>query len=224
MSGHDSPTTRRFVRTAWILLSFQLVASLGAGAAAIWAASSVRHLADERDALQARVAELEARPAAALPAPPPEAQPQLVPDTIEIPAGPALRAAPPLVPAPTPVRPIRTPPRIETPVRAPPITVPPPVATPIVPPVVQPEDSKPPNADEPRPRPRRPRISIDIPSLFSHGPRRDTPTNTQGNPGRPSTNGNGAAAPQAAQPARPAIDPRPRRRPRTDPPQQDPLR
>ena len=63
MSAHGSPTTRRFVRTAWILLGFQLLASVGAGAAAIWAASSVRHLADERDTLKARVAELEARPA-----------------------------------------------------------------------------------------------------------------------------------------------------------------
>jgi len=35
MSTHGSPTTRRFVRTAWIMLIFQLIAAAGAVAAAI---------------------------------------------------------------------------------------------------------------------------------------------------------------------------------------------
>ena len=58
MSG---PTNRRFVRSAWTLLAFQLVAAAGAMALTIWAATRVQALIDQRDQLQARVTQLEAR-------------------------------------------------------------------------------------------------------------------------------------------------------------------
>src|SRR4051812_6941892 len=60
MSG---PTNRRFVRSAWTLLAFQFVAAAGATGLAIWATVRVQDVADQRDLLQRRVAELEARPA-----------------------------------------------------------------------------------------------------------------------------------------------------------------
>ena len=50
MSSHGSPTTRRFVRTAWIMLAFQLLAAAGAVGAAVWAVSAVRNLVNDRSA------------------------------------------------------------------------------------------------------------------------------------------------------------------------------
>ena len=55
MSG---PTNRRFVRSAWALLAFQFVAAGGATGLAIWAATRVQALVDQRDLLQARVTQL----------------------------------------------------------------------------------------------------------------------------------------------------------------------
>ena len=60
LAAMSGPTNRRFVRSAWTLLAFQFVAAGGAVALAIWAATSVQHLVDQRDLLQARVTTLEA--------------------------------------------------------------------------------------------------------------------------------------------------------------------
>ena len=103
MSG---PTNRRFVRSAWTLLAFQFVAAGGALALAIWAATRVQHLVDQRDLLQARVTTLEARqsrqramPAEAPPALPPVLAPAPAPAPAPTPARPAKVPAPPLGPA-----------------------------------------------------------------------------------------------------------------------------
>ncbi|MEA3013527.1 MAG: periplasmic protein TonB [Sphingomonadales bacterium] len=64
MSG---PTNKRFVRSARMLLAFQFVAAAGATGLAIWAATKVQDVVDQRDLLRRRVTELEARRA---PAPP----------------------------------------------------------------------------------------------------------------------------------------------------------
>ena len=63
MSEHGSPTTKRFVRSAWTLLAFQFAAAAGAAGVTIWAATEVRGLITQRDLLAARVETLEkARP------------------------------------------------------------------------------------------------------------------------------------------------------------------
>ena len=64
MNGHHSPTSRRFVRAAWTLLAFQLVAAAGATGLAIWAASEVQRVIDERDSLALRMREIGAATAA----------------------------------------------------------------------------------------------------------------------------------------------------------------
>jgi hypothetical protein len=202
MSERDSPTIRRFVRTAWIMLAVQLVFAAGAVAIAIWAASAVRHAVEQRDLLQARVAELEARPAPAAPAPA---------AVEEIESAPAPEPVAEVAPEPraTPVPPVvRTvPPARQPPVRAAPPPYQPPVYTPppptyTAPPVYTPPprvDDKSPvvRDDTPPPRPRRPRINVDVPGLIGgllNRPRRDPPVRTQ--PGRNPT------APQA-NPTRP---------------------
>jgi hypothetical protein len=100
MSG---PTNRRFVRTARTLLAFQLVAAAGATGLALWAATKVQALVDQRDQLQARVNQLEARPTRWEVAPVeevPEAQP--APLVAPAPAGPQPAAA-------VPPRPVQAP-------------------------------------------------------------------------------------------------------------------
>ena len=84
MSAHGSPTTRRFVRSAWTLLAFQFVAAAGAAAVAIWAATEVRSLVDQRDMLAARVETLEKTSPAADPSQP-EQQPQVVIEEVPLP-------------------------------------------------------------------------------------------------------------------------------------------
>ncbi|MEA3047512.1 MAG: periplasmic protein TonB [Sphingomonadales bacterium] len=102
MSG---PTNKRFVRSAWTLLAFQFVAAAGATALAIWAATRVQDLVDQRDLLQQRVTALEARPA---PVPPvagtPMAEGPIVPDNGATPVPPP----PPPPPKYRPDRPDRT--------------------------------------------------------------------------------------------------------------------
>jgi hypothetical protein len=209
MSTHDSPTIRRFVRTAWILLAFQLVFALGAVGVAIWAASAVRQAVDQRDLLQARVAELEARPAAPAPAPVQEVAPApgeepapVVEDLTPQPQPPQPQAAPapPVVRTQPPVRqpPVRNPPPYRPPVYVPP---PPVYQPPVYVPPPRVDDKPPVVRDDPppeRPRPRRPRINIDLPGLLGgrDRPSRDRPTREPNNPnvripGTSSTNPNG---------------------------------
>lgn len=69
MSERGSPSIQRFVRAARLLLGFQLAAAAGATGLAIWAASEVRGVIAERDALAERVVELETRPTPILPEP-----------------------------------------------------------------------------------------------------------------------------------------------------------
>ena len=97
MSARAGTNVARFVRSAWALLAFQLIASAAAAALAFWAVIEVRGLVGERDALAARVAELEAArpgPPAAAPAPLPQAPPAAAP----LPEAPRA-AAPPSVPS-----------------------------------------------------------------------------------------------------------------------------
>ncbi len=110
MSGRESPSIRRFVRRVWILLGFQLVAAAVAAGVAIWAAGAVRRVAEQRDALKARVTELEARPAVVPPAPErpldgnaPESSITQIPDT---PPPPPPPPAPPPPPPPLPRPPL----------------------------------------------------------------------------------------------------------------------
>lgn len=60
MSPRPGTNVARFVRTARALLAFQLMAAAGAAALAFWAVIEVRDLVEERDALVARVAVMEA--------------------------------------------------------------------------------------------------------------------------------------------------------------------
>jgi hypothetical protein len=205
MSTHDSPTIRRFVRTAWIMLAFQLVFAAGAVGVAIWAASAVRQAVDQRDLLQARVAELEASQTRAAPVPGP-APVEVITPAPAIEPGPVNDVAPQPIQTAPPVRPtVRTPPPTrQPPIRTQPST--PPVYTP--PPVYQPpvyvpprDDYKPPETrDDPPPRrPRRPRINIDIPGLLGGGGSRDRPSRNPTNqnprtPGTTSTNPNGRSS------------------------------
>jgi periplasmic protein TonB len=121
MSG---PTNRRFVRSARMLIAFQFMAAAGATGLAIWAAARVRDVADQRDLLQRRVAELEARSAPAppnaaghavvdngaapVPAPPPPPPPRTLPDRTRPPPSPPppgpLTSPPPSPPPPPQVR------------------------------------------------------------------------------------------------------------------------
>ena len=94
MSRARSSLSARFVRSAWALLGFQLLAAAAATALAVWAFAEVRILVEERDRLRARVVELEAAqpaPVAIMPAVPLEA-PAIVPDRV----------------APAPARPVVT--------------------------------------------------------------------------------------------------------------------
>jgi hypothetical protein len=231
MSTHDSPTIRRFVRTAWIMLAFQLVFAAGAAGVAIWAASAVRHAVDQRDLLQARVAELEAGQNRAAPAPAP-----VVEEVTPAPEpGPVNEVAPPPEPvrnAPAPVV------RIGPPVRQPPVRTPPATPPAYVPPIyTQPpvyvppprvDDDKPTETrDDPppqRPRRPRPRINIDIPGLFGGGSR-ERPTRNPTNPNtrnpttgatQPNLNGRQSARPPATSTPNPATVVRRRPRPATN--------
>ena len=129
----------RFVRTAKRLLLFQVGAAALATGLAGWAALEVAGLARERDALAARVAELEARPLIGAyppvyepgaPAPPTTAtpaEPRPAPTT----AGSAIAPpGPPGSPTPAP-----TPPPGPTPIPPPGPTPPPPPQPPAPPPV-----------------------------------------------------------------------------------------
>ncbi|HMG48342.1 MAG TPA: hypothetical protein VK614_12885 [Allosphingosinicella sp.] len=235
MSG---PTNRRFVRSAWTLLAFQFVAAAGATGVAVWAATKVQHLVDQRDLLQQRVTELESHPA-----PPPE---QAAPvETAPVEAPPVENAVTPAPPPPPPPPPVATPaprPRHLRPDRTPvivqppePIYVPPPPPPPPPPPVkIEPTPAPPP----PPPRPRRERPRITITPLFpgiNLGPRRprQEPTRPSGQqqpvagynttPNRtvgPSPTTAVPGQPQSTAPAR-TTDPRRLRRVRP-PPTQEP--
>lgn len=85
MSERPGTNVARFVRSARALLAFQLIASAAAAALAFWAVVEVRALVEERDALVAQVARLEAaRPieSGAAPAPMPEEPPAVAPRLI----------------------------------------------------------------------------------------------------------------------------------------------
>ena len=121
MSGRESPSIRRFVRRVWILLGFQFVAAAVAAGVAIWAAGAVRRVAEQRDALKARVTELEARPAAVPGAPErPLDGNALESNTTQIPDTPPSPPPPPAPPAPRP-----PPPRPPLPPSPPPPSPPP---------------------------------------------------------------------------------------------------
>ena len=96
-SSRGSPTTRRFVRTAWIMLAFQLLAAGGAVGAAVWAFLEVRNVVNDRATLQARVTELEAAQNQTAPAPEPEPEPiaEPVETPVEEPAAPPVEEPPP---------------------------------------------------------------------------------------------------------------------------------
>ena len=249
MSG---PTNRRFVRSAWTLLAFQFVAAAGATALAIWAATKVQALIDQRDLLQARVTALEARQAPATP--PVEVEPAPAPVIVPAqPVAPPPRATEPV--APQPIQPTRVPPRreggvtihellppvvIETPpqpVREPPVTYVPPRYPPREPPVAYPP-RRPPTYVPPRQPPttyvppRQPPTTYVPPRQPTPGnivrpvrPGTSVPTTQQPNPNatiRPIRPG--AAITRPSTNAQPA-DPRRIRRPRptdTDPQQNPP--
>jgi hypothetical protein len=158
MSG---PTNRRFVRSAWTLLAFQFVAATGATGLAVWAATRVQHLVDQRDLLQRRVTELESHPA-----PPPEQAAPVEPAPVEVPpVETVVTPAPPPPPPPPPaatepsrprhVRPTRTPVIVQPPE----VTYVPPPPPPPPPPPMKVEQTPPP-PPPPRPRRERPRITI----------------------------------------------------------------
>src|SRR5690606_4454638 len=134
MSSHGSPTTRRFVRAAWMLLLFQLLAAIGTVAVAAWAFFAVRDLANERSMLQARVTELES--AQKQPAPPP-APAEPAGEVMEAPAAPP--SEPDATREPRPEPSTRQPQARRPPVSRPPAPLPvytPPTVTP--PPYVPP--------------------------------------------------------------------------------------
>jgi filamentous hemagglutinin len=234
MSG---PTNRRFVRSAWTLLAFQFVAATGATGLAVWAATRVQHLIDQRNLLQQRVTELESHP---VQAPPPEAAPVEMPveaSPVENEVSPAPPPPPPPPPAatepprPRHVRPTRTPVIVQPPevIYVPPPPPPPP------PPPIKVEETPPPPPPPPRPRRERPRITITpfIPGI-NLGPRRprQEPTRPSGQqqpagdsitPNRtvgPSTTTAVPGQPQSTAPTR-TTDPRRLRRVRP-PPTQEP--
>ena len=120
MNGHSSPTTRRFVRAAWLLLAFQLVAAAGATGLAVWAAWRVQLAIDDRDAMAQRVRELETRPPVA---PEPKASNPVVDGETEAPAEPGAEPTPRPIVRP-PVRPGQHP--VEPPGHPPPPPPPPP--------------------------------------------------------------------------------------------------
>ncbi len=101
MSTHGSPTSRRFVRTAWLMLAFQLLATAGAVGAGVWAFLEVRNVVNERANLQARVTELEAAQNQAAPAsgPAPRGEPEN--GSVEGRGQPSLDVAPPTPSNPT---------------------------------------------------------------------------------------------------------------------------
>jgi hypothetical protein len=187
----DSPTIRRFVRSAWTLIAVQFVAGLGAAGVTIWAATEVRQLVNQRDLLMSRVTELEteqARRAAA----PVEDIPEVTAEPEPLPDGPLPAPAPMPAPAPPPVAtppppPRRIPPprvvRPNQPVYTPPVYyTPPPPPPPPPPPAV---DDKPPVNDDPPPR-RRPRVRIPlelIGPLLGNGNGTRNPRNPSGNNG-----------------------------------------
>jgi hypothetical protein len=223
MSG---PTNRRFVRSAWTLLAFQFVAAGGALALAIWAATRVQSLIDQRDLLQARVTQLEARPAPA--DPPADIAPATenvtVPAEVQVPVAPAppaparqpvagndgpgvnVHRPPPLQPPVTYVPP-RQPPVRYPPPRQPPVTYVPPRQPPIVdkPPVEPPVTFVPPRQPPTRYPPRDPPVTYvpprQPPVIRPNFPTRPTPTPQQPIPGvtvRPTRPGN--SVPPAQQP------------------------
>ena len=165
MSQHDSPRSGASCAPPGSCSPSSSSSRVGAAGVAIWAASAVRQAVDQRDLLQARVAELEARPAAprprrrrceeVTPAPAEEPAP-VVEDVTPPPQQPQTTPVPPVVRTQPPVRqpPVRNPPPYRPPVYTPPPVYQPPVYTP--PPRV---DDKPPVTAtiRRRERPRRPR-------------------------------------------------------------------
>jgi hypothetical protein len=167
MSGS---TNRRFVRAAWTLLAFQLVAGAGATGVAIWAALKVQALIDQRDLLQERVAELEAHRQA--PPPEPLAEPEPLPapqqNTVVPVAAPDNRLAP---------APVRNPPRRDT--TLPNRNVVEPEATPLPPALPETPPGKPTAVPGPRPRqpaPLPPHLSFPLQPLHPRPPQPRRPT------------------------------------------------
>lgn len=185
MSG---PTNRRFVRAAWSLLAFQFVAAAGALALAIWASTKVQDLIDQRDELQARVTQLEARP---MPIPqdpdvaPVEmnvATPDDVPDSAPV--------APPPVVTKAPSQPSRTAPVRDggfgvtvhrPPPSPPPVVVETPAPRPDPPPVDRPPPRDPPVRNPPRVPPQNLRAAASA-------------SRSRSAPARPADSGAAAAA------------------------------
>jgi hypothetical protein len=187
MSGS---TNRRFVRSAWTLLAFQLVAAGGATGIAIWAATKVQALVDQRDLLQARVARLESEQSHRAVAPADDVpEPEIVPTAplpVTVAPGPVRNplpraphgaggsgvtvhegAPPPAVIETPPPRPPETTyvpsqPPVRTPPREPPVRTPPLREPPstYVPPRQPPVLVRPAFPTRPVPAPQQPGISV----------------------------------------------------------------
>ena len=100
MSGHAPPPRRRFVRAAWLLIALQLVAAAGAAGLAVWAATEVQRVIDQRDALALRMREMEARRPPPLRAREPEPRPEPVVEDDPRPSSSRPEPAPPPPPPP----------------------------------------------------------------------------------------------------------------------------
>lgn len=214
----NSPTIRRFVRSAWTLIAVQFVAGLGAAGVTIWAATEVRQLVNQRDLLMTRVTELETEQARR-PAAPVEDIPEVTAEPAPIPDGPlpapvpVPAPAPPPVAAPAPPPPRRIPPprvvRPTRPVYTPPVYYTPPPPPPPPPPEVE---DKPPVTDDPPPPRRRPRVRIPlelIGPLLGNGngtrnprnPSGTNPNNSNPNNSNPTRPPNNSAPPAGQRPS-----------------------
>lgn len=214
----DSPTIRRFVRSAWTLVAVQFVAAMGAAGVTIWAATEVRELLNQRDLLMGRVHELETDQARRTAAPPPvETAPEVGQAPMEIP--PAPPTPPPTdIATPPPVRVHIVPRHPATGPAQPEITPVPPPPPPAPPPPPPPAPVYDPIRPEPQPQSpptRRPRIHIPVDIFFggSSGGRTRTDPPRNPNNGAPT----GQTPPRGAAPAgtpqpQPTIDPKLRRR------------
>jgi hypothetical protein len=238
MSARNSPTTRRFVRTAWIMLIFQLFAAAGAVGAAVWAFGAVRTLVNERAVLQARVTEREAAQNRAAPASPvePVATPVDAPVAMPAPAPPTVMPTPAPTPPVRPGRPPQARPSVEgPPVETPPVEQPPVYTPPPYTPPPRVEDKPPPSYDPPPQRPRRPRL--DVPGIIGgiigglqDRPRRpNTPTRPPGTGDTPNgtrppaTNVPGTTQPPRTTGTNPILRRVPPRRPATTTVPQEPV-